>query len=203
MIRDLFTGDYTIYWPKEYQGVVDFLKEEDKESEGKIFQTNMEIVVFAAAIGLKEGQTKAIDLKNAGEIEIKTFLGKSEERSLAEIIYIIALCEREADRIDVNLMRDESGERRALEKFQLYAAGGLSILNDLWVTAKARAPYRFLYDTVMNYVQSSDTSLIDTGVATGNPNADLSNDAGKVEGVPNRLDPSRVSETPFDIKIGD
>jgi len=148
MRRQLFTDDYTIYWPKEFEQVVEFLKERGNQ-EGEVFSNNMEVIVFAAAVGLKEGRKpKETDKKQRNEIALSTFLGRDEEKSLAEIIYLVALCDREDSNVDISFMRNPEGERRALEIFQSYAAGGLAVLNDLWLSARTRTPQRFVYETV-------------------------------------------------------
>lgn len=190
MKRDLFSEDYTIYWPKEYEQIVEFLKKKD-DQEGEVFSNNMEVIVFAAAVGLKEGRKpKETDKRLRNEIALSTFLGRDEAKSLAEIIYLVALCDRDDENIDISYMRNPEGERRALELFQSYAAGGLAVLNDLWLSASTRTPQRFIYETI---------ELLTGGRPQGSDvdSADPEANKGSTSKEP------KISDTEFDFKVGD
>lgn len=193
MKKELFSDDYTIYWPKEYEGIVGFLQEED-EYGARVFQNNMEVIVFASTVGLVLGrQPTDIERKQRNEIAITTFLGRSEERSLAELIYLVSLCDRDDDNVDLSVMRNQEGERRALEKFQRFAAGGLSALNDYWLSARTLTPQRFVYETI---------SSITKHVAL--ENSKENDEAHKADGTNRSSDMSfrpAISNTDFDFQL--
>jgi hypothetical protein len=193
MKKELFSEDYTIYWPKEYEGVVDFLQGED-EYGARVFHNNMEVIVFASTIGLVLGrQSTDIERRQRNEIAITTFLGRSEEKSLAELIYLVSLCDRDDNNVDLSVMRNPEGERRALEKFQRFAAGGLSALNDYWLSARTRTPQRFVYETI--------ASITNSGAVE---NSKENNEVHKADGTNRPSDislGSTVSNTGFDYPL--
>jgi hypothetical protein len=193
MKKELFSEDYTIYWPKEYEGVVDFLQGED-EYGARVFQNNMEVIVFASTVGLVLGrQTTDIERRQRNEIAITTFLGRSEEKSLAELIYLVSLCDRDDDNVDLSVMRNPEGERRALENFQRFAAGGLSALNDYWLSARTRTPQRFVYETI-----ASITSL---GAVENSKENDEEHKADGTNRPSDMSLGSTVSNTDFDFQL--
>ena len=143
--RSLFSHDHTIYWPSKYERVVEFLKNgtEGKPNIKSMYRFNVEVIVLAACIGLRENN--AIQLPaNAErkEIALSTF----NDNQLGIYIYIIPMLSEERNNIE--LFRNKAGEDSAIAIFQRYAAGGLEILNDRLNTSGHDSPYLFLNDLV-------------------------------------------------------
>jgi dnd system-associated protein 4 len=144
MHKSIFSRDRTIYWPEEYDDIVEFLKGSNGESKSGVFTYNTGIVVLAATIGLKDKYRKKIEGRRK-EIALSTF----EEHGLSHYIYLIALASEE--KLNLDLMRNEAGEEAAIRIFESYAAGGLSILNQRQNTGGLKSPYLFMYDLVTDY----------------------------------------------------
>jgi dnd system-associated protein 4 len=143
--RSLFSYDHTIYWPSKYERVVEFLKHgtDGKLSNKSLYKLNVEVIVLAACIGLRENN--AIELpanSERKEIALSTF----NEHQLGIYIYIIPLLGEEKG--NVELFRNKNGEDIAIAIFQKYAAGGLEILNDRLNTSGHDSPYLFLEDLI-------------------------------------------------------
>ena len=151
MHKSIFSRDRTIYWPEEYDDVVEFLKGSNSESKSGVFTYNTGIVVLAATIGLKDKYRKKIEGKRK-EIALSTF----EEHDLSHYIYLIALASEE--KLNLDLMRNEAGEETAIRIFESYAAGGLSILNQRRNTGGLKSPYLFMYDLVTDYGIAAKTA---------------------------------------------
>ena len=152
--RSLFSHDHTIYWPSKYERVVEFLKNgtEGKSNIKSLYRLNVEVIVLAACIGLRENN--AIQLPaNADrkEIALSTF----NDNQLGVYIYIIPMLSEERNNIE--LFRNKGGEDIAIAIFQKYAAGGLEILNDRLNTSGHDSPYLFLNDLI----SSADNFVID------------------------------------------
>lgn len=189
MATGLFSDDYNIYWPSDYEDIVTFLSSADSESNTKVFKTFMEVIVFAAAIGLREGLKPPFDYKSTKEIRVSTFLGsRSKRESLAEIIYLIALCDppESGEDIDIDLMRGPEGEKKAIHIFQRYAAGGLSYLNSEYISRPKQDRYRFVYEIAKDYFPKTESA--DSSQST-------------IEGS-NQDPKSKVKVTPLDLTIG-
>lgn len=152
--RSLFSHDHTIYWPSKYERVVEFLKNgtEAKPNNRSLYKYNVEVIVLAACLGLKENN--AIDLppnSERKEIALSTF----NDQQLGIYIYIIPLLGEEKG--NVELFRNKQGEDTAVSIFQRYAAGGLEVLNDRLNTSGHDSPYLFLDDLI----SSSNGGVID------------------------------------------
>lgn len=188
MSTELFSEDYNIYWPAEYEGVVNFLTAHDPGCDTRVFSTNMEVIVFAACIGLREGLKPEFEYKDLKEISIRTFLRQRKKDSLAEVIYLICLCEsiKRDENPDIDLMRNAEGEKRAIHLFQRIAAGGLSYLNEEYIARPKKDRYRFVYEIASEYFSSE--SFHETSKAVS-PEKAKRNDAS-------------LSSTPLDFNIG-
>jgi dnd system-associated protein 4 len=141
--KDLFIKDHTIYWPEKYEAVVEFLKGGHGRGGGAstLFQTNAEVIVFAAAVGVSAGERATITDKRK-EISLSTFILSQ----LANYIFVIPLLDRDGPNLE--LLRDESGENECVKIFEEYAAGGLQILNEEYSRKGLVSPFMFVSDVL-------------------------------------------------------
>lgn len=188
MSTELFSDDYNIYWPAEYENVVNYLTASDSVSGAKVFTTNMEVIVFAASVGLREDLKPQFDYKELKEISIRTFLRQRKKDSLAEVIYLICLCDsiQQDENTDIDLMRNAEGEKRAIHLFQRFAAGGLSYLNEEYISRPKKDRYRFVYEIASEYLASESKFL----------------NAKAVESSKDKKSEASLRNTPLDFNIG-
>jgi dnd system-associated protein 4 len=139
MLKSIFLHHRNVYWPEEYEGVVEFLAGQDG-----LFKFNTGVITFAATIGLAEKYKKKLEGKRK-EIAIGIF----ENHKLTPYIYMIALASE--SELNLDLMRNEAGEETTIRIFEAYAAGGLSILNDRRNTGGLKSAYLFAYDLLRDY----------------------------------------------------
>ena len=154
MNESLFSKEYSIYWPPQYADVVKYLlkrPEEKEEEKNGVFRTNMEVMVFAAAVGLHCDNRQPVESKTH-EISTLTFeRGAKEEYSYIFMIPLIAM----GDTPDFKTLRDSVGEERCIRIFQEYAAGGLQILSEYWKKAGLKRPATFISDVVRAFMSSA------------------------------------------------
>jgi len=182
--KGLFSEDYRVYWDGEYESVVKFLSSED-DSGAKVFDTFMEVIVFAASVGLREGFKSSAQFADRRDIQVSTFARNREPLgSLAEVIYLVALCDFPKGDIDLDLMRNPEGERSAIALFQQYANEGLRHLNDEYIRRPRMDPFRFIYEILEEY--SGDQEPKTKESFEGNV----------------AVQDEKVSNTPLDFKIG-
>jgi hypothetical protein len=150
--EDLFSKDIAVYWEEKYEPIVEFLKGglSDSSVSSSVFRLNVEVVVFAACIGLVEDRR----IKSSGktkEISVSTF----HQNGLSQFLYLIPFLSTPDP--DLDLLRNEDGEKSAVGIFQEYAAGGLSIILDEYSSSTIRAPYLFLMDLLKRYPKAPDS----------------------------------------------
>jgi dnd system-associated protein 4 len=143
--RGLFSFDHTIYWPKKYERVVEYLKNGtgDRENPQSLYKYNVEAIVLAACFGVREKY--AIDFSgDTSEINLSTF----NSQGLGIYLYLVPMLSEEVPNLDY--FRNKEGEDKAISIFQKYAAGGLELLNEKLVTRSLESPYLFVQDLVAN-----------------------------------------------------
>ncbi|MDO8291100.1 MAG: hypothetical protein Q7T44_17945 [Parvibaculum sp.] len=111
-----------VYWSKKYEPIVNRLTGKDREDKKRSFETNMDVLVFAAVLGIKEGASEKV-ASDRLEISIDVF----NNRKMFGVIYLIGLLHTK----DANVLRQErEGEMIAI--FQDYAMGGLNLI-EAWL----------------------------------------------------------------------
>ena len=142
--KSLFSFDHTIYWPKKYDSVVEYLKNGtgDKPNHQSLYKTNVEVIVLAACIGLNNQNFVNVP-SESNEINLSTF----NYNSLGIYLYLIPLLAQ--DQVSIDFFRNKDGEDRAISIFQRYAAGGLEILNERLASRGMDSPYLFTSDLLI------------------------------------------------------
>lgn len=142
--KSLFSFDHTIYWPKKYESVVEYLKNGtgDKPNHQSLYKTNVEVIVLAACIGLNNQNSVNVP-SESNEINLSTF----NSNSLGIYLYLIPLLAQE--QVSIDFFRNKDGEDRAISIFQRYAAGGLEILNERLVSRSMDSPFLFTSDLLI------------------------------------------------------
>jgi len=141
--KSLFAFDHTIYWPKKYASVVEYLINGigSGPNTQSLYKTNAEVLVLAACVGLND--KNAVDLSpEKNEIALSTFNGNS----LGIYLYLIPMLSDKE--VTIDYFRNEEGENKAITVFERYAAGGLEILNAKFATSGLDTPYLFTYDLI-------------------------------------------------------
>jgi hypothetical protein len=144
--KELFENDFTIYWPQKYETIIEFLKNGSNSelSDQSFFKTNVEVLVFAACIGVSCNEKFSFKEKEK-QIDLITFINND----LASYLFMIPFLAQ--DEPDLHLLMNDIGEQKSIQLFQDYAAGGLRILNDEYVNAGLKSPYLFVKDIITKY----------------------------------------------------
>lgn len=146
--KSLFSYDHSIYWPKKYERVVEYLKNgtSDIENSQSFYKYNVEVIVLAACVGLREGY--AVDLPTAAGEKNEIALSTFNAQNLGIYLYLIPMLSQPDPNID--FFRNKEGEASAVASFERYAAGGLELLNDKLATKSLDSPYLFTQDLIAN-----------------------------------------------------
>lgn len=139
MRNSLFSKEQVVYWPGKYESVVHFLKKsaEDDKKSTSLFKSNMEVLAFAACVGLHENYS--LEAENTQEISTDTF----EREGLGALLFLIPMM-ADLQNFDLYNLRDGDGERVCVKIFERYAAGGLQILHESYNTVGLVSPEFFL-----------------------------------------------------------
>lgn len=146
MRESLFSKEYVIYWPDQYEPLVNFLKKAplgQVGAKGGFFDNNMEVIVFAASYGLQQGHSLPGG-NHTKEISTSSF----ENNGYGAFLYLIPLMACK-DQPDLFLLRDSDGEQKCLRIFESYVAGGLQLLSEGWTSAATKSAYMFVDDLLL------------------------------------------------------
>lgn len=149
-MKSLFSRDYTVYWPEKYEPVVEYLKNggiENAKPEQILYKLNVGVIVLAACVGARNGN-KGDTTGKRKEINVSTF----ESHDLGAYLYLIPLLASKTPELD--LMRNEEGEEKAIKLFEEYCAGGLEILNDQYKSTGLKSPHMFIDDLLKEAVST-------------------------------------------------
>lgn len=161
MRETLFSKEYAIYWPDQYEPLVNFLKKPpvgQPDNRGGFFDNNMEVIVFAAAYGFRQGHSLPGG-NYSKEISTSIF----ENNGYGAFLYLIPLMSCKGSP-DLYMLRDSDGEQRCLRIFESFVAGGLQLLNEDWTMAATKSAYMFVDDLLLkssNKVSENNNSGID------------------------------------------
>lgn len=147
--RDLFSGSHTLRWSDRYRPVVQFLMNgvEEGQNHNSLFKLNVEVVCFAAGVGLMIGERQPLSGEKLQQIEIGTF----HNNSLS--IWIILISFLSSSEPNIDLLRNEKTESEAIVIFEEYACAGLSYLQDKFNSETIETPYFFVKAVIaeLNY----------------------------------------------------
>jgi len=163
MRESLFSKEYAVYWPDQYEPLVNFLKKapigQDSGKSG-FFDNNMEVIAFAASYGF----LKRCSLPPGNctkEISTSIF----ENNGYGSFLYLIPLMDCEGPP-DLYLLRDSDGEQRCLKIFESYVAGGLQLLSEEWTKAATKSAYMFVDDILLG-TRAGNTPRLNSDVVGG------------------------------------
>jgi dnd system-associated protein 4 len=113
----------TIYIPNEYQELAERLgRRSTSKADKPIFNTYMQLMVFAAMIGFEKGAEEEADSKSKGaEVYSEIF----ERNSLDGVAYLLAI----QDTKGADILRDKA-ENECWKVIENYAALGLGEINN-------------------------------------------------------------------------
>jgi dnd system-associated protein 4 len=139
--KNLFTGSHVIRWPEKYKVVVDYLINgiEANTNENSLFELNVHVISFAAAVGVRINRRASISGEKLLEIHTDTFINKD----LGIWIFLIALMS-DLENPNINLLRDNDTESEAVKIFQEYVCSGLNYLNEKFLDESIHTPYFFI-----------------------------------------------------------
>jgi dnd system-associated protein 4 len=157
--KNLFTGSHIIRWPEKYKSVVDYLINgiEVNKNENSLFEYNVNVLCFAAGVGLRIGSKIPFTGEKLLEIHTDTFINNE----LGIWIFLIALMMNE-ENPDIELLRNNETENNAVKIFQEYAFGGLHYLNDKFTNESIHTPYFFVEKIMadLNIGNKNDAAII-------------------------------------------
>jgi dnd system-associated protein 4 len=138
--RDLFSSSHTIRWSDRYRPVVQFLMNglQEGQNQDSLFKLYVDVVCFAAGIGLMIGERQPLSGEKLQQIELVTF----HNNSLSIWILLIGLLSSSEPNIE--LLRDENTESEAVIIFEEYACAGLAYLQDKFNSETIETPYFFV-----------------------------------------------------------
>lgn len=151
MRNSVFSKEQKVYWPGKYDSVVQFLKKDiegDVRKSTPLFKSNMEVIAFAACVGLHESYPLETD--NTQEISTDTF----EREGLGPLFFMIPMMIN-AESFDLYNFRDGDAERDCVKVFEKYAAGGLQLLHEAYNSAGLVTPEFFLTTFLERFEVSS------------------------------------------------
>ncbi len=114
-----------VYWSKKYEVVVNKLVGKDRDDKRRAFETNMEVLVFAAFLGVKY---KKMEHVGADRLEVPTDVFNN--RKMFQALFLLPLLHKK----DANILRQDK-DSELVSIFQDYANGGLSIIQS-WLEAE-------------------------------------------------------------------
>lgn len=155
--KSLFSHDHSVYWPKKYERVVEYLRNgaSDVENSQSFYKYNVEAIVLAACVGLREDYAGDLSSEK-NEIALSTF----NSQNLGIYLYLIPMLSQSEPSVD--FFRSKEGEDKAISIFEKYAAGGLELLNDKLVTKSLDSPYLFTQDLI--YLRRDDVRDLDIDI---------------------------------------
>lgn len=107
-----------VYWSKKYESVVNRLVGKDRDDRRRAFETNMDVLVFAAFVGMKYGVPEKT---TAERFEVPTDVFNN--RKMYHALFLIPLLHTK----DANILRQEK-DSELLTIFQEFANSGLGII---------------------------------------------------------------------------
>ena len=156
--KNLFSGSHVVRWPEKYKVVVDYLINgiETNTNENSLFELNVNVISFAAAVGLRINKRISISGEKLLEIHTDTFINKE----LGIWIFLVALMS-DSDNPNINLLRNNETEMDAVKIFQEFVCGGLNYLNDKFSNESIHTPYFFI-QKILDDLNNNSTDSIKT-----------------------------------------
>lgn len=151
--KELFSKDFTVYWPDRYEPVVEYLQNGHGNSENlnSLYNNNAHVIVLAACLGLLHGSRLNIpDKEKNKEIPSSVF----NNNDLTIYIYLIALLSEDVP--DVNLLKNLEGETKAIKIFEEYVSSGLQLLNEKYTQGYIDTPFIFVSNLLKTDINASD-----------------------------------------------
>ena len=116
-----------VFWNAEYNQILDGLVRPGDEKGRKVFETNRDVIKFAACLGWKKDRKEP---RGANSLAIPMRIFESSKDQ--DLIWLIALMNAR----DVEILRKDEyhdREREAISIFEEYANGGLSLMSE-WLS---------------------------------------------------------------------
>jgi len=132
-----------VYYPGSYEPLINYLqgkRGDGQDEKNGLFSTIMEVMAFAACVGLKTN--KKADVTDRKDINVSIFEGNG----YGPLLFFIPLASREE--ADFYLLRNGEGEETCIKDFQSYAAGGFYILSEKWKVAGLVTPDVFVEEVI-------------------------------------------------------
>jgi len=156
--KSLFSGSHIVRWPEKYKPVVDYLINgiEVVKNENSLFEYNVNVLCFAAGIGIRTSKRIPFTGEKLLEIHTDTF----NNNELGVWIFLISLM-MDMENPDIELLRNSESENNAVKIFQEFAFGGLHYLNERFSNESIHTPYFFVQKIIgdLNDI-SKDVSVI-------------------------------------------
>lgn len=163
MLNSIFSkSTQRVYYPGSYEPLINYLQgKRDDGQDGKngLFSTIMEVMAFAACVGLKTN-TK-MDVTDRKDMNVSIFEGNG----YGPLLFFIPLVSREE--ADFYLLKNGEGEETCIKDFQSYAAGGFYILSEKWKVAGLVTPDVFVEEVIRSLTIPSH--VINDTAANGAP----------------------------------
>jgi dnd system-associated protein 4 len=139
--KSLFSGPHIVRWPEKYKPVVDYLINgiEVSKNENSLFEYNVNVICFAASVGIKIGNRIPFSGEKLLEIHTDTF----NNNELGVWIFLTSLMS-DTENPNIELLRNSETENNAVKIFQELAFAGLHYLNERFTNESIHTPYFFV-----------------------------------------------------------
>lgn len=124
-----------VFWNTEYTQIVDGLVRPGDGEGHKVFETNRDVIKFAACLGWRSSR-KENRGANSTPIPMRIFESSKDQ----DLIWLVALMSAR----DVEILRKDEyqdREREAISTFEEYANGGLSIMSE-WLSGRPTSGFQ-------------------------------------------------------------
>lgn len=145
-----FPEEKTLYWDGAYSEVVNFLINKTDENDTNngipvledndgVFTRNVEVITFAAILGMQKDKSLPVSANNRKEIKTTTF----DNYDLASLLWSLYFVKNEKLKFDLSELNPKC-DSEVLTKIQGWVNGGLSILAEMYDPALRYTATEFL-----------------------------------------------------------
>ena len=151
MRTPIFKKERTVYWPSEYDDVVNIFRgitDSGERLHNPMYSTNAEIIVLAATIGLINNRRRVFK-GGKNEITTQTF----HSRNLDGYLLLIPMLGNPG--MGQEILKSENDEFLITE-FEQYASGGLEVLSGIFSESPGKSPEIIIQTEMSKFLKILD-----------------------------------------------
>ena len=151
MRTPIFKKERTVYWPSEFDDVVNIFRgisDSGERSPNPMYSTNAEVIVLAATIGLTNNRRRVFK-GGKNEITTQTF----HSRGLDGYLLLIPMLGNPGKGQEI--LKSENDDFLIAE-FEQYASGGLEVLSGIFSDSPGKSPEIIIQTEMSKYLKLLD-----------------------------------------------